>query len=91
MVATFTTWCTCAQSRLALYHHMVSSPPGSSVHGILQARILDWAAISFSSLPKRYVPILLFTSDVSQRPKPNPLTTQVPSRLRKYAQSLIWS
>ena len=24
------------------------SPPGSSVHGILQARILEWAAISFS-------------------------------------------
>ena len=22
-------------------------PPGSSVHGILQARILEWAAISF--------------------------------------------
>ena len=25
------------------------SPPGSSVPGILQARILEWAAISFSS------------------------------------------
>ena len=24
------------------------SPPGSSVQGILQARILEWAAISFS-------------------------------------------
>ena len=24
------------------------SPPGSSVHGILQARILEWSAISFS-------------------------------------------
>ena len=23
-------------------------PPGSSVHGILQARILEWVAISFS-------------------------------------------
>ena len=27
---------------------MVSSLPGSSVHGILQARILEWVAISFS-------------------------------------------
>ena len=26
------------------------SPPGSSVHGILQARILEWIAISFSIL-----------------------------------------
>ena len=28
---------------------MDSSPPGSSVHGILQARILEWVAISSSS------------------------------------------
>ena len=27
---------------------MDSSPPGSSVHGILQARILEWVAIPFS-------------------------------------------
>ena len=27
---------------------MVRSPPGSSVHGILQARILEWVAISYS-------------------------------------------
>ena len=34
---------------------MDCSPPGSSVHGILQARILEWAAISFyrgSSWPR---------------------------------------
>ena len=28
----------------------VCSPPGSSVHGILQARILEWAAVSSSGL-----------------------------------------
>ena len=27
---------------------MDCSPPGSSVHGILLARILEWVAISFS-------------------------------------------
>ena len=27
---------------------MVCSPPGFSVHGILQARILEWVAVSFS-------------------------------------------
>ena len=27
---------------------MDSSPPGSSVHGILQARILEWVVIPFS-------------------------------------------
>ena len=30
---------------------MDSSPPGSSVYGILQARILDWVAISSRDLP----------------------------------------
>ena len=28
---------------------MDCSPPGSFVHGILQARILEWVAISFSN------------------------------------------
>jgi len=27
---------------------MYCSPPGSSVHGIVQARILEWAATPFS-------------------------------------------
>ena len=30
------------------YKSMDCSPPGSSVHGISQARILEWVAISFS-------------------------------------------
>ena len=33
---------------LTLCDLMDSSPPGSSVHRILQARILEWVAISFS-------------------------------------------
>ena len=32
----------------ALCNPMDCSPPGSSVHGIFQARILEWVAISFS-------------------------------------------
>ena len=32
----------CAQSCLTLCNHMVCSSPGSSVHGIFQARILEW-------------------------------------------------
>jgi len=31
-----------------LYNPMDWSPPGSSVHGILQARVLEWVAIPFS-------------------------------------------
>ena len=36
------------QSCPTLCNHVDCSPPGSSVHGILQARILEWVAISFS-------------------------------------------
>ena len=38
-----------AQSCLILCDPMDCSPPGSSVHGILQARILEWVAIPFST------------------------------------------
>ena len=37
-----------AQSCPTLWDPVDCSPPGSSVHGILQARILEWVAISFS-------------------------------------------
>ena len=37
-----------AQSYQSLCNSKDCSPPGSSVHGILQARILEWVAISFS-------------------------------------------
>ena len=37
-----------AQSCPTLRDPMDCSPPGSSVHGIFQARILEWVAISFS-------------------------------------------
>ena len=43
--------CVCAkllQSRLTLCDPLECSPLGSSLHGILQARILEWVAISFS-------------------------------------------
>ena len=36
------------QSCQTLYDPMDCSPPVSSAHGILQARILEWAAIPFS-------------------------------------------
>ena len=37
-----------AQSCLTLSDPMDCSPPGSSVHGIFQARVLGWGAIAFS-------------------------------------------
>ena len=38
------------QSCLTLCDRIDGSPPGSSIPGILQARILEWVAISFSDL-----------------------------------------
>ena len=37
------------QSRLTLCDSIDNSPPGSPVPGILQARTLEWVAISFSN------------------------------------------
>ena len=39
-----------AQSCLTLRDPMDDSPPGSSVHGIFQARVLEWGAIAFSKI-----------------------------------------
>ena len=43
-------WVYVLVAQLCLTHcdPMDCSPPGSSVHGILQARILEWVAIPFS-------------------------------------------
>ena len=59
----FTEWCLpvftlvgakLVQSCPTLYDSVDCSPPGFSVRGILQARILEWVAISFSTkLPKQ--------------------------------------
>ena len=38
------------QSCPTLSDPMDCSPPGSSVHGIFQARVLEWGAIAFSSI-----------------------------------------
>ena len=40
------------QSCLTLYRPIDSSPPGSPIPEILQARTLEWVAISFSNAGK---------------------------------------
>ena len=42
-----------AQSCPTLSDPMSCSPPGSSVHGIFQARVLEWVAIAFSNRGRR--------------------------------------
>ena len=49
-----------AQSCPTLWDPVDCSPPGSSVHGILQARVLEWVAISFSrgsSRPRDWIQV----------------------------------
>ena len=41
--------CMCAQSCPTLCNPLDCSPPGSSINGTLQARILEWVAMPFSS------------------------------------------
>ena len=42
-----------AQSCPTLRDPIDSSLPGSSVHGLFQARVLEWGAIAFSDRPHR--------------------------------------
>ena len=51
------------QSCLTLCDSMGSSPPGSPVHRILQARILQWVAISFSRF-KLYSLLFSYTREI---------------------------
>ena len=47
----FSFGCVCEfLGRLRLCNLMECSPPGSSIQGILQARVLEWVSISFSPL-----------------------------------------
>ena len=38
------------------------SPPGSSIHGIFQARVLEWGAIAFSE--KNGIDDLIFKTEI---------------------------
>ena len=81
-------------SCLTLCNPMDCSPPGSSVHGILQARILQWVAISFSRGASRprdrncvsyvscsYFSVLIWTS----------LEAQTAKNLPAIQETQVWS
>ena len=54
----------CVLSHVLLWDPMDCSSPGSSVHGILQARILEWIAVSSSrgSLQLNIIKAIILTS-----------------------------
>ena len=88
--------CLCAksfQSFLTLHDPADCSPPGSSVHGILQARILEWAAMPSSrgsSQPRDWTRVLMsltlasrfFITSVSS----NPLRAWIEKEKKKKAE-----
>ena len=60
-------------SHVRLCDPMDCSLPGSSIHGIFQARILEWVAISFSrieSILMRCIKLeLIIQSEINQKEK----------------------
>ena len=61
-----------AQSCPTLSDPMDCSLPGSSIHGILQARVLEWGAIAFSTKSLQSCPILFNPIDSSLPGSPIP-------------------
>ena len=47
---------------------MDCSPPGSYVHGIFQARVLEWGAIAFPAFSKTSLNIRTFTVHILLKP-----------------------
>ena len=58
-----------AQSCLTLSHPMDCSPPGSSIHGIVQAGVLEWGAIAFSANPRemKVINVMLMRGDLRMK------------------------
>ena len=54
-----------AQSCPTLSDPVDYSPPGSSIHGIFQARVLEWGAIAFSGLGLESAKIKLLEETVA--------------------------
>ena len=57
-----------AQSCLTLSDPMDCSLPGSSIHGIFQARELEWGAIAFSKLPHSCTHLTCYQSNTQDSP-----------------------
>ena len=62
-----------AQLCLTLHDPMDCSPPGSSVHGIFQARVLEWGVIAFSECvaDKTQIFLRFFIKETKVNPLPN--------------------
>ena len=95
------TLCMCVHAKSlqlypTLYDHMDCSPPGSSVHGILQARILEWVAMSFSresSWPRDRIHVS-YVSSIGRRVWSSSTTLEAPIKTLSISQLstvILWS
>ena len=58
---------------------MDCSPPGSSIHGMFQARVLEWVAIAFLDIKKRWQEYTeeLYRKDLNDPDKHNGVITHL--------------
>ena len=92
--------CVCAEGRkekvfvvqlcLTLCDTMDYSAPGSSVHGILQARTLEWVAISFSTMIQQMLAIWSLVSLPFLKPAWTTGSSQFWERLPRSPCAYIW-
>ena len=68
------------------------SPPGSSVHGISQARVLEWGAIAFSEQDGRRGKIMLTIKPHRDawRTQTKPWVHQDPEAPQRLSQTCLW-
>ena len=73
-----------AQSCPTLSDPMDCSLPGSSIHGIFQARVLEWGAIAFSAIKKN-----TFESVLMRWMKLEPIIQSEVSQKEKHQYSIL--
>ena len=81
------------QSCLTLCDPTDCSPPGSSVHGILKARILEWVAIPSSrgsSQPRDRTQVSCIADSVLSEPLRKPCKAIVIIKKKKKLRGLLW-
>ena len=78
-----------AQSCLTLRYPMDCIPPGSSVHGILQAKVMEWVAIAFSEYLSISIYIHIFLSTHSYEFRKGPFKRSLPMFRNKFQNIII--